>query len=128
MICWIYVQTWRNIIEQKGINFSRNIADLEERYAWSPVDSNIYKWYESLGTVNGLKNIEPPLRLFLYPYGQTALNLKKNSSPSSIYSAGLDIKYGLSNSFTLDATLIPDFGQVTFDFILRDRVSVISWV
>jgi len=27
----------------------------------------------------------------------------------------LDIKYGLSNSFTLDATLIPDFGQVTFD-------------
>ena len=27
----------------------------------------------------------------------------------------MDIKYGLSNSFTLDATLIPDFGQVTFD-------------
>jgi len=102
-------------LQSWGINFSRNIADLEERYAWSPVDSNIYKWYESLGTVNGLKNIEPPLRLFLYPYGQTALNLKKNSSPSSIYSAGLDIKYGLSNSFTLDATLIPDFGQVTFD-------------
>ena len=27
----------------------------------------------------------------------------------------MDLKYGLSNSFTLDATLIPDFGQVTFD-------------
>ena len=55
------------------------------------------------------------MRLFLYPYAQTALNLKNSSSPSSIYSAGMDIKYGLSNSFTIDATLIPDFGQVTFD-------------
>ena len=90
------------------------MADLEEWYSWSPVDT-IYKWYESLGIVNGLENIQPPLRLFLYPYGQTALNLKNGSSPSSIYSAGMDIKYGLSNSFTLDATLIPDFGQVTFD-------------
>tara|TARA_Y200000002_G_scaffold143032_1_gene118201 strand:+ start:1035 stop:3485 length:2451 start_codon:yes stop_codon:yes gene_type:complete len=102
-------------IQNWGINFSRAVADLEEWYSWSPVDTKIYKWYESLGTVKGLKNIEPPLRLFLYPYGQTALNLKKTSSPSSIYSAGLDIKYGLSNSFTLDATLIPDFGQVSFD-------------
>ena len=25
------------------------------------------------------------------------------------------MKYGISNSFTIDATLIPDFGQVTFD-------------
>ena len=25
------------------------------------------------------------------------------------------MKYGINNSFTLDATLIPDFGQVTFD-------------
>ena len=33
----------------------------------------------------------------------------------STYSAGLDLKYGLTNSFTLDLTLIPDFGQVTFD-------------
>ena len=27
----------------------------------------------------------------------------------------MDIKYGISNNFTLDATLIPDFGQVAFD-------------
>ena len=29
--------------------------------------------------------------------------------------AGMDLKYGLSSSFTLDASLIPDFGQVEFD-------------
>ena len=27
----------------------------------------------------------------------------------------MDLKYGLSSSFTLDASLIPDFGQVAFD-------------
>jgi len=31
------------------------------------------------------------------------------------FAAGLDVKYGLSDSFTLDATLIPDFGQASFD-------------
>ena len=74
-------------IQKWGINFSRAVADLEEWYSWSPVDTKVYKWYESLGIVNGLENIQPPLRLFLYPYGQTALNLKNGSSPSSIYSA-----------------------------------------
>lgn len=28
---------------------------------------------------------------------------------------GMDIKYGLNEAFTLDMTLIPDFGQVVFD-------------
>ena len=27
----------------------------------------------------------------------------------------MDLKYGISSSFTLDASLIPDFGQVAFD-------------
>jgi hypothetical protein len=27
----------------------------------------------------------------------------------------MDVKYGISSSFTLDASLIPDFGQVAFD-------------
>ena len=33
------------------------------------------------------------------------------------YNYGMDLKYGLSDSFTLDATLIPDFGQAAFDEI-----------
>ena len=30
----------------------------------------------------------------------------------------MDVKYGISESFTLDATLIPDFGQTAFDDIV----------
>jgi hypothetical protein len=31
------------------------------------------------------------------------------------FKAGLDIKYGINDSFTLDAILVPDFGQTKFD-------------
>ncbi len=98
-----------------GINFGRNIKDFEETYVWSPVDERILNYHESLGLVKNIKEINPPTRLFLYPYVQSAVNFQKNLKPSSSYSAGLDLKYGISNSFTIDATLIPDFGQVTFD-------------
>ncbi len=98
-----------------GINFGRNIKDFEEMYVWSPVDERILNYHESLGLVKNIKEINPPTRLFLYPYVQSAVNIQKDIKPSSLYSAGLDLKYGISNSFTIDATLIPDFGQVTFD-------------
>ena len=102
-------------LQNWGINFSRRIQDFEETYTWNPTDIRTYTWPEKLGLVKNLKSVKPPLRLFLYPYLQSALNLKKNYSSNSSYSAGLDLKYGLSNSFTLDLTLIPDFGQVAFD-------------
>ena len=98
-----------------GINFGRNIKDFEEMYVWSPVDERILKFYQTMGLVKNIQNIKPPTRLFFYPYLQSSINFQKNLKPSSSYSAGLDLKYGISNSFTLDATLIPDFGQVTFD-------------
>ena len=98
-----------------GINFGRNIKDFEEMYVWSPVDERILNYHESLGLVKNIKEINPPTRLFLYPYVQSAVNIQKDIKPTSSYSAGLDLKYGISNSFTIDATLIPDFGQVTFD-------------
>ena len=102
-------------IQNWGINFSRRIRDFEESYTWNPTDIRTYSWPEQLGLVKDIKSVKPPLRLFLYPYLQSELNFKKNNSSNSSYSAGLDLKYGLSNSFTLDLTLIPDFGQVAFD-------------
>lgn len=54
------------------------------------------------------------MRLQLYPFLQgTSTTL--NSLTQNDFSAGMDVKYGLSDSFTLDATLIPDFGQAAFD-------------
>lgn len=102
------VQLW-------GLNFGRKIQSLDETYVWSPVNANELKYHEYNGTLTGIENISPPIRLFFYPYVQSSINLQKGARSVSSYTAGMDIKYGLSSSFTLDASLIPDFGQVAFD-------------
>ena len=102
------VQSW-------GIQFSRRIIEFGEFYTWNFIDNKTSTFRESLGLLKGLKNISPPTRLFFYPYLQSSVDLNKDNRPLSGYSAGMDLKYGISNNFTLDATLIPDFGQVAFD-------------
>lgn len=102
-------------IQSWAIQFSRRIIEFGEFYTWNFIDTKTSTFRESLGLLKGLKNITPPTRLFFYPYLQSSVDLKKNSKPLNGYSAGMDIKYGISNNFTLDATLIPDFGQVAFD-------------
>jgi hypothetical protein len=98
-----------------GINFGRKIEEFDETYVWSPVNVNILRFHEYKGLLYGVKNVKPPIRFFLFPYIQSDVNIQKSASPNSSYSAGVDLKYGISSSFTLDTSLIPDFGQVTFD-------------
>ena len=98
-----------------GLNFGRKIQSLDETFVWNPVNINEFEYHESNGTLTGINNISPPVRLFFYPYVQSSINLQKGSRPGTSYTAGMDLKYGLSSSFTLDASLIPDFGQVSFD-------------
>ena len=48
------------------------------------------------------------------PYA--SIYLEKYKTDINIpYNYGLDLKYGINKSFTLDMTLIPDFGQVSSD-------------
>ena len=102
-------------VQDWAINFGRKIVETGEVYTWNFVDQANKKYPESMGITKGIKDISPPSRLFFYPYGQTSVDFSKGNSPMNAYSAGMDVKYGINNSFTLDATLIPDFGQVTFD-------------
>ncbi|MGY8950045.1 MAG: DUF5916 domain-containing protein, partial [Flavobacteriales bacterium] len=102
-------------IQSWGIQFARIMKEFGELYTWNYVDQKTANYRESLGLLTGIKDISPPTRLFFYPYAQSSVDLNKNSKPLIGYSAGMDLKYGINNSFTLDATLIPDFGQVAFD-------------
>ena len=101
------IQTW-------GLNFYRRIFNLNEIYTWNYVDRSVGSYSEYLGTLKGIQNIDPPTRLFFYPYSQVNSELYKGNTGTG-FSAGMDIKYGINEAFTLDATLIPDFGQVKFD-------------
>ncbi len=101
------VETW-------GINFYRKINYLNEFYSWNYINPEIGNYTQYSGLLTGLKNIKPPVRLSFSPYASASYSTDgKNAAFEK--SIGLDLKYGISESFTLDATLIPDFGQAKFD-------------
>ncbi len=107
-------QTWH-------INFGRNIKRYNETSFWNFINPQVDGFLIQSGFIDGLENIKAPLRLqatpFLAMYGQQYHD--RNSNPKSVYgrsfNGGMDIKYGISDAFTLDMTLIPDFGEAQSD-------------
>ena len=97
-----------------GLNFMREIKRNVQKYTWNYTDTKIGAVITQAGILNGIKNIEPPTRLFLIPY-TSAYYQENNTASDRTFKAGLDIKYGINDSFTLDAILVPDFGQTKFD-------------
>ena len=106
------VQNW-------GINFGRQIARTREESAWVAVNPDLENMLLESGDVVNVKNITPPLRLALMPYVSAYANEGFNQDGSKgllkSFNGGMDIKYGINEAFTLDVTLVPDFGQVVFD-------------
>ena len=102
-------------VQQWNVNFSRQIARYREESTWFPVNPDFENYLVHSGKVVGVKEIYPPLRLGLIPYVSTYLNKNKNMPMSKSLFGGMDIKYGINESFTLDVTLVPDFGQVIYD-------------
>ncbi len=109
------VQVW-------GLQFERKLRRTREVFQWNPqlrtVDGDVNQW----GELQGLKNIKPGLRLSLVPYISSYVERyspgpNSGDSPATTrsFNVGADLKYGISESFTLDMTLVPDFGQVRFD-------------
>ncbi|NVO18342.1 MAG: carbohydrate binding family 9 domain-containing protein [Bacteroidetes bacterium] len=108
------------IAEQKwGFNLWRNFQRRREFSTWSYIDNqdqDIFKYY---GTITGIRNIDPPVRLSITPYVAGYIE----NSPEVTgwkYSGrgGLDLKWGINESYTVDMMLIPDFGQVQSDDVI----------
>ncbi|MEX6625999.1 DUF5916 domain-containing protein [Tenacibaculum salmonis] len=101
-------------IQSWGVNFHREIKNLNARFTWNPIDNTQGNWTQYDGLVEDFKNITPPTRLNFYPYA-SATTTSFEGKTDFDWSVGMDLKYGLTENFTLDATLIPDFGQTAFD-------------
>jgi len=99
-----------------GINFQRNIRRNNEVAFWSPLDSNrnLYRVSEA-GTLRGIK--PPPQRnLQITPYGlASARRGGEIDGTESDTEFGIDLKYSITPSLTLDATYNTDFAQVEVD-------------
>lgn len=103
-------QTW-------GLNITRNRKKAGRQFMWNPVDPKVNGFINQAGLWTGIEKIEPPLRLSLSPYFSSYVNNYPDHEKdwSSSVNGGMDIKYGINESFTLDMTLVPDFGQVRSD-------------
>ena len=97
-----------------GLNFYREDKRHRQDFTWNRIDNKIRNEAAQLGNLEGIENIKTPTRLFLIPYSSYYLNSNKTETNSQ-FKGGLDIKYGINDAFTLDAILVPDFGQTTFD-------------
>ena len=108
-------------VQEWGLNFSRVIKRRGENDSWNEIKAEISGSINQSGILSGIRNIKAPLRLSATPFVATYANnvYHQPTTPTSDwaypYSVGMDIKYGLNEAFTLDATVIPDFGQVRTD-------------
>ncbi|MCF7886510.1 MAG: carbohydrate binding family 9 domain-containing protein [Candidatus Marinimicrobia bacterium] len=102
-------------IQKWGFNVFRTIKRYGEQSVWSYINRDTQRWWkEEQGTIKNIKEIKPPLRLSFTPYLSSYFQ-KEGQNTGYSYTGGLDLKYGINESFTLNMTLIPDFGQVQAD-------------
>jgi len=114
------VQTW-------GVNFQRNIRRNNEVVYWAPLSRqfNLYRVSEA-GSLSGLR---PPVQrnLKVTPYGLGVVR-RGGMLDGTHYEEeiGIDAKWSITPSLTLDATYNTDFAQVEVDEIQvnLDRFSV----
>lgn len=101
-----------------GLNFYREVQRIRSQYSWNRINNNINNEANQAGTLEGIQNINTPTRLFFIPYISDYVNASDAYKTYNTFKAGLDLKYGLNDAFTLDAILVPDFGQTKFDNVV----------
>jgi len=106
-----------------GLQLLRSVRRNNEIAFWNAVNPNVNGFVNQFGQLADLREIRPPLRLNFSPYISTGVRITPQNGEFKkdwLASGGMDVKYGINESFTLDATLIPDFGQVVSDNLVNN--------
>jgi hypothetical protein len=106
-----------------GINVQRIIQRRNEADWLQLVRKNESGLASRMARLDGIEGIHPPSTLQLRPYVTARGEFIRpalagspfNDGSRAFASGGLDLKYGVSSSLTLDAAFNPDFGQVEVD-------------
>ena len=108
----------RGVQDVWGVNFSRRIRKKNETDFWAPVPRAYSLSRLSLaGNLSGLPSVAPGRNLRVKPYvlGRSVRATGAGTAFDKDGDIGLDIKYGVTPSLTLDGTVNPDFAQVEAD-------------
>lgn len=101
------------------LQFEREIRRTRSELQWALVSKNVVNDVNYWGDLTGLENLKNPVRLQFSPYLSASMQSRAGEQ-SYGYGGGADMKYGLSEAFTLDMTLLPDFSQVVSDNIVKN--------
>ena len=102
-----------------GVNFWRKIRRFREFSVWEPRDpTSQVEGMREMGELHGFSEITPPPRMTLFPYASVYAESMEDGKLGTRFNGGLDFKAGIGDAFTLDMTLIPDFGQVVADNLI----------
>lgn len=108
-----------------GMQITRSITRNGEFDQWGLLPRGVPNPFKYWGYLKGMDNVKQPVRLSLTPYitaftSHYPANIPGESNYSSNITGGMDLKYGLNESFTVDATLLPDFTQVQSDNVVKN--------
>jgi hypothetical protein len=112
-------------VQDWGILLERDIPHNNKEHSFSPRNSqNVQGLLTQEGTLSGFQNISPGRNFQFIPYvsGRTFRSVDARDPVNPSFEAknfeakaGLDAKAVIKDSFVLDATINPDFGQVESD-------------
>ena len=105
-----------------GLDIMRDIHRLNEENFWMEHKRDDQGFVHQFGVLRGLHNIKARKVADIYPYFVSSLNTYEAEEGNPYMdgsdikvNGGIDGKIGLTNNFTLDFTVNPDFGQVEAD-------------
>jgi hypothetical protein len=106
-----------------GFLVAREIYRNNETDFWQPLSKEAPGLIHLIGELKGLQDIDPKKQAQITPYlvagnewfEKEPENPFRSDGYDPILNAGLDAKIGITNNFTLDLTINPDFGQVEAD-------------
>jgi hypothetical protein len=105
-----------------GIGLGRRIHRKEEMDFFTFIARDESGMVSHFTTLHGIRDIHPPKRLELTPYITGNYGILKTEDENPFYNGkdsdiniGTDLKIGIGNNLTIDATINPDFGQVEVD-------------
>jgi hypothetical protein len=107
-------------VQMWGVQIQRYIRRNREDAQWALGRKGVPNQLKYWGTLIGLRNLKPPVRLALTPYfaiaGLHDQSIKEPAARTAYsFGGGADLKVGLNESYTVDMTLFPDFSQVKSD-------------
>lgn len=107
-----------------GLQLRRYVAARRETDEWAPIPRADNAEVSRYGKLSGLRGVEDAAGLEIRPFALARLVRYDReggaplAEPALVPGFGADVKWHPSQALTLDATLMPDFGQVEADQVI----------